>query len=186
MSGAAEKRDDVEVAEAGDRDALGCLVRVAWIEWALEQPNPKPSWLVPWAELAEEHREADRRIGETVAGDLMGIIRRQRAELEQASRDQAEVLELLESGVAHREKYASCCFCGEEKLKTESQAHMLACAQHPMRRLRELAEQIAKLEPEQFTPALGEELLVAARVALNPPPAPATIAEAVREAVDRG
>ena len=48
------------------REFYGQLVRMAWIEWAKEQPDPKPSWLVPWAELSEPDREADRRIGETV------------------------------------------------------------------------------------------------------------------------
>lgn len=49
-----------------DRDALGRLVRRAWVEWAREQPNVRPSWLVPWEELAEADREADRRIGEVI------------------------------------------------------------------------------------------------------------------------
>lgn len=35
--------------------------------WAREQPNPKPSWLVPWEELSEPEREVDRRIGEHFA-----------------------------------------------------------------------------------------------------------------------
>lgn len=31
--------------------------------WAREQPDPKPSWLLPWEELTEPEREVDRRIG---------------------------------------------------------------------------------------------------------------------------
>src|SRR5690606_35656299 len=50
-----------------DRDALGRVVREAWIAWAREQPSPKPSWLVPYDELSEADREADRRIGDAVA-----------------------------------------------------------------------------------------------------------------------
>ena len=50
-----------------DRDTLGQIVRSAWVSWASEQPDPKPSWLVPWDELSEPDKEADRRIGETVA-----------------------------------------------------------------------------------------------------------------------
>lgn len=50
-----------------DREALGREVRRIWIEWAREQPNPKPSWFVPWDELAEPDREVDRRIGEQIA-----------------------------------------------------------------------------------------------------------------------
>jgi NTP pyrophosphatase (non-canonical NTP hydrolase) len=52
------------------RDQLGELVRLAWIEWALEQPEPKPSWLVPYQDLPETDKEADRRIGEFVADVL--------------------------------------------------------------------------------------------------------------------
>lgn len=49
------------------RDLLGELVRDAWVDWAEKQPNPKPSWLVPWSELNETDREVDRRIGDALA-----------------------------------------------------------------------------------------------------------------------
>jgi hypothetical protein len=49
--------------EAVMREELGQLVRETWVAWASEQPRPKPSWLVPWEELAEPDREVDRRIG---------------------------------------------------------------------------------------------------------------------------
>jgi hypothetical protein len=63
-----------------ERDALGRVVRGAWVAWAREQPDPRPSWLVPYDELPERDKEADRRIGEAVAdyvllvlgGDRMG------------------------------------------------------------------------------------------------------------------
>jgi hypothetical protein len=48
------------------RDALGQHVRAVWIAWAREQPNPKPSWLVPWSGLSEPDREVDRMIGEAL------------------------------------------------------------------------------------------------------------------------
>lgn len=48
------------------RETLGRVVRDAWIAWAEEQPNAKPSWLVPWDLLAEPDKEADRRIGQAV------------------------------------------------------------------------------------------------------------------------
>lgn len=54
---------------ASDREALGRLVREVWIAWAREQPNPKPSWLVPWEGLSEPDREVDRRIGERLAAE---------------------------------------------------------------------------------------------------------------------
>jgi hypothetical protein len=50
-----------------DRDQLGRFVREAWVRWARTQPDPKPSWLVPYDELSETDREADRQIGEAVA-----------------------------------------------------------------------------------------------------------------------
>ncbi len=49
------------------RDDLGRMVREAWVRWAQTQPNPKPTWLVPYEELAEPDKEADRQIGEAVA-----------------------------------------------------------------------------------------------------------------------
>lgn len=50
-----------------DRDSLGRFVREAWVMWALTQRDPKPSWLVPYDELSEPDKEADRKIGEAVA-----------------------------------------------------------------------------------------------------------------------
>ena len=50
-----------------DLDMLGRAVRDEWIKWAKEQPNPKPSWLLPWEELTEPEREVDRRIGAHLA-----------------------------------------------------------------------------------------------------------------------
>lgn len=50
-----------------DRDTLGRLVREAWVRWAQAQPAPKPSWLVPYNELSEPDKEADRQIGEAIA-----------------------------------------------------------------------------------------------------------------------
>jgi hypothetical protein len=49
------------------RDDLGRMVREAWVRWAETQPNPKASWLVPYHELSETDKEADRQIGEAVA-----------------------------------------------------------------------------------------------------------------------
>ena len=49
-----------------DRETLGKIVRATWIEWAKEQPNPKPSWLVEWDNLNEPDQEVDRRIGEAI------------------------------------------------------------------------------------------------------------------------
>jgi hypothetical protein len=52
-----------EALKAKILDRLGRMVREVWIEWAREQPNPKPSWLLSWEEIEESDREVDRRIG---------------------------------------------------------------------------------------------------------------------------
>lgn len=48
------------------REELGMVVREAWIRWAEQQPAPKKSWLLPYNQLSEEDKEADRQIGEAV------------------------------------------------------------------------------------------------------------------------
>lgn len=53
------------------RDSLGALVREAWVRWAETQPDPKSSWLVPYAQLGESDKEADRQIGEHVVRCLL-------------------------------------------------------------------------------------------------------------------
>jgi hypothetical protein len=66
--GALEARADALLPhlEALDRERLGIIVRAVWVEWAHEQPNPKPSWLQPWEALDEPDKEVDRRIGEAL------------------------------------------------------------------------------------------------------------------------
>jgi hypothetical protein len=51
------------------RDSLGRRVREVWIAWAKRQPDPKPSWLIPYDQLAEGDKEADRCIGSALWGD---------------------------------------------------------------------------------------------------------------------
>ena len=48
---------------AEPREAVGALVRQIWVEWAREQPDPKPSWLLSWEQLDAGQREVDMRIG---------------------------------------------------------------------------------------------------------------------------
>jgi hypothetical protein len=60
--------------EVAHREFLGQLVRMEWGAWAREQPNPKPSWLLPWAELSEPEREVDRRIGERIYNMAMDAL----------------------------------------------------------------------------------------------------------------
>ncbi len=49
-----------------DREVLGMTVRAAWVDWARAQPNPRESWVIPWDSLADEIKEVDRRVGESV------------------------------------------------------------------------------------------------------------------------
>jgi hypothetical protein len=49
-----------------NNEDLGRLVRDVWIEWAQEQPTPKPSWLVCWENLAPQDKEVDMRIGKAL------------------------------------------------------------------------------------------------------------------------
>jgi len=56
-----------------NREFLGRVVREAWVKWAQQQPNPKPSWLVPYDELSEPDKEADRQIGEAVTQWVLSI-----------------------------------------------------------------------------------------------------------------
>jgi hypothetical protein len=80
------------------RDDLGRFVREAWVRWAKTQPSPKPSWLVPWEELAEPDKEADRQIGEAVARwTLIGDAARTVA----APPAQAALVEALKECVDH-------------------------------------------------------------------------------------
>jgi hypothetical protein len=82
-----QKDDDLN--EHGlDREDLGERVREVWIDWAKTQPDPKPSWLLPWDEMSEKDREVDRRIGETIAHEATEVLREQlRAEQEARNRE---------------------------------------------------------------------------------------------------
>lgn len=53
-------------------EELGRVVRETWVAWAREQPDCKPSWLVPWDELDAGQREVDMRIGAGVVKALRG------------------------------------------------------------------------------------------------------------------
>jgi hypothetical protein len=76
-----------------DRERIGRVVREIWIDWAREQPSPKPTWLLPWEDLTDTYREAGCRIGEQLfsmglmAGRAVGeeeveALRKRVAELE--------------------------------------------------------------------------------------------------------
>lgn len=61
-----DARNAKNVVDADMRERLGRCVREAWVAWACEQPDPKPSWLLPWEALDESMREVDRQIGVAV------------------------------------------------------------------------------------------------------------------------
>lgn len=82
--------------EEATRDFLGRVVREAWVSWAERQPNPKASWLVPWADLSESDREADRCIGESVAGCVahnLAALRQSLASAEARAEESATLLD---------------------------------------------------------------------------------------------
>lgn len=54
------------------RDYLGKIVRQVWVAYCEETGVTKPSHLVPWENLSEWDKEADRRIGEAVAVMMTG------------------------------------------------------------------------------------------------------------------
>lgn len=60
-----------------DREFLGRLVRLTWVEWARSQDNPKPHWLTSWDELSEPMKEVDRLIGEKVATVSTALMERE-------------------------------------------------------------------------------------------------------------
>lgn len=64
-----------------DRETLGREVREAWVRWAVEQPSPKASWLVSYDQLSEPDKEADRQIGEHIAGYCHAALPAAQAEL---------------------------------------------------------------------------------------------------------
>jgi len=57
-----------------DREYLAREVRVAWVRWAEQQANPKPSWLVPYDGLSEPDKEADRQIGEHIQSIVLAAL----------------------------------------------------------------------------------------------------------------
>lgn len=59
---------------ATNREDGGRIVRNAWIAWAQQQPDPKPSWLAPWEELSETDKEADRVIWDAIAEPYRAIL----------------------------------------------------------------------------------------------------------------
>ena len=82
------------------RDDLGRLVREAWVRWALTQDQPKPSWLVPYDQLAEADKEADRQIGEALRDHLRlsaldaTVLSSQAAEIERLTKERDEARDL--------------------------------------------------------------------------------------------
>lgn len=50
-----------------DRDVLGRMTREAWVRWAESHQQPSASWLVPYENLDETEKEANRQMGENVA-----------------------------------------------------------------------------------------------------------------------
>jgi hypothetical protein len=74
-----------------DPEKLGRIVRATWVECASSQPDPKPSWLLPWEMLDEFQREVDRQMGLGAAregqAELVRWLRGERADMERRAND---------------------------------------------------------------------------------------------------
>lgn len=56
--------------EPHEREELGQVIRNAWVRWASRQANPKASHVVPWRDLPELDKEADRCIADELVAYL--------------------------------------------------------------------------------------------------------------------
>lgn len=63
-----------EIRRKFARELRGRIVREAWVAWAHEQPDPKPSWLEPWELLGTDDREAGMRIGDAIAATYVPLL----------------------------------------------------------------------------------------------------------------
>jgi hypothetical protein len=79
-----------------DRESGGQLVRAAWIQWAEQQPTPKPSWLVPWDLLSEPEKEADRVIWERIARPYQQLINERERQILQLESVNTQLSEWLD------------------------------------------------------------------------------------------
>lgn len=77
---------------ATNREEGGRIVRLAWIKWAEQQPDPKPFWLVTWEELNEPDKEADRQIWEAIVAPYQDVVSAARAYLVNSTPVNAVVL----------------------------------------------------------------------------------------------
>lgn len=59
--------------DAGWREHFGRVLRDAWLGWARQQPDPKPSWLLPWEDLPAEHQEVDMLMAEAVLASVLEL-----------------------------------------------------------------------------------------------------------------
>jgi hypothetical protein len=57
-----------------NREEGGELVRLAWIRWAKTQQQPKASWLVSWANLTEQDKEANRQIWDAIVAPYNEVV----------------------------------------------------------------------------------------------------------------
>jgi hypothetical protein len=87
------------------RELLGRVVRAAWVAWAKEQPDPKPSWLTGWDELDDGQREVDMRIGAAVAKHAAEQCADVAAERERARAALADALDGLQDMLPYVPEY---------------------------------------------------------------------------------
>lgn len=134
------------------RERLGRDVRLEWIAWAKTQPDPKPSWLVPWSGMSEPDREVDRRIGERIyAIGAKATIAAQQAELERVKAQLSHETSMLrneeEAHMAAIEGWIA--DCGQFKERAEK-------AEAELAKLRAKVERVEKLPAKWRAEADGE------------------------------
>ncbi|HEX3640625.1 MAG TPA: hypothetical protein VHV10_04990 [Ktedonobacteraceae bacterium] len=80
---------------AQNREEGGRLVRLAWIRWAKQQPDPKFSWLVEWDDprFPEADREADRQIWDAIVAPYNESVVALIAENQQLRKDLDKAIE---------------------------------------------------------------------------------------------
>ncbi len=57
---------EAQLAAGVTRRQLGEVVREIGIAWAVNQPSPEPSWLVPFADMSPAGQEAAMLIGDAL------------------------------------------------------------------------------------------------------------------------
>lgn len=136
-------------AEGTSRERHGKRVREIWVAWANEQPDAKPSWLVPWEDLDDAQREVDMRIGAGLWGDgfadgmdNMGAVQRALTVPAEGTED-VEALGIIRTAMVDAAASERLGVANNEVLDAIAETARLAIVALIQRREREAVEQAA-------------------------------------------